>query len=213
MDKLPLLYSFRRCPYAMRARLAIHASGAKVELREVVLRDKPQEMIDISAKATVPVLQLPDGKVIEESLEVMDWALECDDPDGLLGHRDGNLIAVNDGPFKTALDHYKYPTRYDLDDIAAPRQAGLEHLQDIDARLSRQSYLAGAKPGYTDYALMPFIRQFSMVDAKWFSAQDLPALKPWLKTLMESHTFLSIMHKYPQWKPGDAPVSFPPNEP
>ena len=113
MAALPVLYSFRRCPYAMRARMAVAVSGAEVELREVVLRDKPPEMLEASPKGTVPVLLLPDGNVLEESLDIMRWALGRNDPENWLAHVDADLIAANDGPFKQALDRYKYPHRYD----------------------------------------------------------------------------------------------------
>jgi len=209
MDQQPLLYSFRRCPYAMRARMAIAASGISVTLREVLLRDKPEAMLEASPKGTVPVLILSNGNVIDESIDVMQWALEHCDPMQLLAHRDDDLIAHNDGPFKQALDRYKYPSRYDLDNIKAPRAIGLQHLSNIDQRLSGKKYLAGGQPGFTDYAAFPFIRQFSMVDRAWFDQQDLPNLKPWLAGLLESEMFLSIMQKYPQWHEGDEETFFP----
>ncbi len=209
MAKPPILYSFRRCPYAMRARMAIAVSGVQTRLREVLLRDKPQSMLDASPKGTVPVLVRDDGGVIDESIDVMDWALAQNDPQGWREHRDDVLIAANDGPFKQALDHYKYPTRYDLDDIQEPRAKGLEYLMEIDRRLDGKPYLAGSAPGYTDIAIFPFVRQFSMVDSKWFAEQALTNLKPWLARLLESELFQSIMHKYPQWREGEQEADFP----
>lgn len=206
MQKRPILYSFRRCPYAMRARLAVLASSEKVVLREVLLRDKPVEMLDISAKGTVPVLLLPDGTVVDESLDVMNWALQQSDPQGWLSHIDQELIFSNDGPFKQALDHYKYPTRYDLPDIDEPRAQGLRFLQEVDERLGNAVFLAGEKPGYTDYAIFPFIRQFSMVDPAWFAEQPLPNLKLWLNKLLGSEIFAAAMVKHQPWKPSDPEV-------
>ena len=208
MSQRPLLYSFRRCPYAMRARMALLASQTPVTLREILLRDKPAAMLDASPKGTVPVLVLADDRVIDESIDVMTWALSRHDPEGLLAHRDDPLIAHNDGAFKQALDHYKYPSRYDLDDVEGPRDEGLAHLRDINRRLGNDAFLAGAKPGFTDFALFPFIRQFSMVDKKWYAQQDLPALKPWLDSLLESARFKTAMVKYAPWQDGDPVTIF-----
>jgi glutathione S-transferase len=209
MQKRPILYSFRRCPYAMRARLAVLASGQTVSLREVLLRDKPVEMLNISAKGTVPVLLLPDGSIIDESVDVMEWALKQSDPQGWLSHIDKELISTNDGPFKQALDRYKYPTRYDLTDIDEPRAQGLRFLQQVDERLGNAVFLAGEKPAYTDYAIFPFIRQFSMVDPEWFAAQPLPNLKPWLSDLLRSEIFAAAMVRHPPWKAEDPEILFP----
>lgn len=209
MHEQPLLYSFRRCPYAMRARLSIIASGSNVILREIILRNKPEPMLVASPKGTVPVLILPDSQVIDESLDIMTWALNQDDPMQLLSHRDDALIAHNDGPFKQALDHFKYPTRYDLTDIEAPRGEGLKHLQNIDVMLDGQKYLAGGAPGFTDFATFPFIRQFSMVDKDWYATQQLPRLKPWLKSLLESKWFETAMVKHSPWQDGDPVTIFP----
>ena len=209
MQKRPILYSFRRCPYAMRARLAVLASGKTVVLREVLLRDKPVEMLNISAKGTVPVLLLPDGTVVDESLDVMNWALQQSDPQGWLSHIVKDLISANDGPFKQALDRYKYPTRYDLTDIDEPRAQGLRFLQEVDDRLGNAVFLAGEKPGYTDHAIFPFIRQFSMVDPAWFAEQPLPNLKPWLSAFINSELFAAAMVKYPRWQASDPETLFP----
>ena len=209
MTNLPILYSFRRCPYAMRARMAVAASGVQVELREVVLRNKPSEMLEASPKATVPVLVLPDGKVLEESLEIMRWALEQSDPEGWLGHEDQELILATDGPFKQSLDRYKYPHRYGLADGIVHRDAAVAHLTQVNDLLASGPYFRGAKPAFTDIALFPFVRQFAATDAEWFVAQSLPALQSWLNTLVNSDRFNHIMTRYPQWKAGDAPVPFP----
>lgn len=209
MTTLPILYSFRRCPYAMRARMAVAVSGVTVELREVVLRDKPPEMLEASPKGTVPVLLLPDGGVLEESLDIMRWALSQGDPEGWLAHDDQNLVSASDGPFKQALDRYKYPHRYDLIDGSAHRDAALIHLGTLDRLLAAVPYLGGARPAFTDIALFPFVRQFAATDTEWFAALPLPALQRWLSALIESDLFAAIMTRYPQWKAGDAPVQFP----
>ena len=152
----PVLYSFRRCPYAMRARLALVVSGVRCELREVRLRDKPAAMLAASPKGTVPVLVLPDGRVIDESLDIMRWALSQRDPESWLDRDDPGLIAENDGPFKHSLDRYKYPDRHASDPIEH-REMGLETLRKIDARLSAGGQLGGSARGLADAAIMPRI--------------------------------------------------------
>ncbi len=209
MPERPILYSFRRCPYAMRARMALLASEQAVTLREVLLRDKPQAMLDASEKGTVPVLVLDDGVVVDESIDVMHWALKESDPENWLASIDTTLIEANDGWFKQALDHYKYPSRYDLEDAQGPRAKGLEHLKEIDDRLSGQRFLAGDQAGFADNAIFPFIRQFSMVDEKWFASLELSNLKRWLAGLLESERFETAMVKYAPWQDGDAETLFP----
>jgi glutathione S-transferase len=209
MTELPILYSFRRCPYAMRARMAVAVSGVKVELREVVLRDKPQELVEASPKATVPVLVLPDATVIEESLDIMRCALGQFDPEGWLASDDQSLIEQNDGPFKAALDRYKYPHRYELADGTAHRDMGLVILRDLDARVREHSFLGGEQRGLTDIAIFPFIRQYAATDQAWFDAQPLPALHRWLSDLLTSDLFANVMHRYPRWQAGDEPTIFP----
>lgn len=205
MNKLPILYSFRRCPYAMRARMALMISGQAVKLREVILRDKPMEMIEASPKATVPVLVLEDGTVIDESLAIMDWALATNDPDGWLESCDTSkaLIAEADEEFKTHLDRYKYPTRYDDVDPIEHRTAGLAILQSWNQRLSDQGQLTGPSIALADVAIFPFVRQFANNDRSWFDRQPIPALQKWLAGHLESDLFQSVMEKFPQWKSGD----------
>jgi glutathione S-transferase len=211
MIELPILYSFRRCPYAMRARMAVAVSGMNVELREVVLRDKPPEMLAASPKGTVPVLVLPEGRVIDESLDVMHWALTQNDPENWLIRQDAILIAANDGDFKAALDRYKYPHRYAIEDNRPYRMVCYEVLVEIEARLAAggMDYLGGDSAGFTDVALFPFIRQFAATDQAWFDAQPLPHVQDWLKGLVSSAFFASIMEKYPQWRAGDEATLFP----
>lgn len=209
MTTLSILYSFRRCPYAMRARMAVAVSGVQVELREIVLRDKPPEMLEASPKGTVPVLLLPEGEVIEESLDIMRWALAQSDPEGWLCHECQDLITTNDGPFKQALDRYKYPHRYDLADGITHRDVAVAHLTHLNDLLAAAPYLGGAQPAFTDIALFPFVRQFAATDTDWFAAQHMPALQAWLSSLVNSDLFGKIMTRYAPWKAGDAPVLFP----
>jgi len=204
----PILYSFRRCPFAMRARLALAVGGVRVELREIVLRAKPAAMIEASPKATVPVLVLPDGRVIDESIDIMRWALRRSDPEGWLDREDAALIAASDGPFKQHLDAYKYPNRHGGDAIAH-REAGLEFLRALDARLASGGQLCGSARGLADAAIVPFVRQFAAVDPDWFAALPLPALQNWLAGHIASPLFESIMLRPSPWSPGDAPIIFP----
>jgi glutathione S-transferase len=209
MAQLPILYSFRRCPYAMRARMAVAASGVQVELREVVLRDKPPELIAASVKATVPVLVLPDGFVIDESLDIMRWALGHNDPEDWLAGDAPDLIAQNDGPFKAALDRYKYPHRYGLESGAVHRDDGLAILARLNVHLGKTAFLMGENRSIADIAIFPFIRQFAATDQAWFDAQPLPHLQKWLGGQLSSDLFAGIMLRYPQWKAGDAPTIYP----
>ena len=204
----PVLYSFRRCPYAMRARLALLASGTVCEIREVKLAAKPPEMIAASPKGTVPVLVLPDGAVIDESLDIMRWALARRDPLYWLEHEDAGLIAANDGPFKHHLDRYKYPHRHGSDAMEH-RAAGLDMLGVLEARLATHACLAGDAPGITDAAIMPFVRQFAQTDRDWFDAQPLPRLQRWLEHQLASALFQAAMIRLPPWQQGDAPTRFP----
>ena len=214
--KAPILYSFRRCPYAMRARMALWVAGIAVELREVKLADKPDALREASHKATVPVLVTHDG-VIDESIAIMRWALSMNDPEGWLAGDDPALIERNDGPFKHHLDRFKYPVRYpdeiDGDEAAFSlhhRAEGLAILQDLDARLADRPQLCGERLTLADIALFPFIRQFANTDRAWFDAQDLPNLHSWLESHLASDLFKAIMPKFVPWKAGDAPIVFGP---
>ncbi|OCC25395.1 glutathione S-transferase [Croceicoccus estronivorus] len=204
----PVLYSFRRCPYAMRARLALAISETRCELREVKLSAKPEAMLAASPKGTVPVLVLPNGEVIDESLDIMRWALSNRDPEGWLERDDTALLATNDGPFKHDLDRYKYPERHDSDALAY-REKGLAFLRDLDARLDQSPQLSGPARGLTDAAIMPFVRQFAAVDREWFATQPLPHLQAWLANHLASDLFSAIMLRVQPWSPGDPPMPFP----
>lgn len=212
----PVLYSFRRCPYAMRARLALSVSGQRCALREIVLRDKPAEMIAASPKATVPVLQLPDGRVLEQSLDIMHWALARHDPEqwlepetGQVGDMD-TLIAACDGDFKHHLDRYKYAPRYGPEtDPECHRSAAMVFLKQLNARLETQGQLFGARPSLADFAIFPFVRQFANTDRDWFNIQDLPGLQVWLAGHLNATRFQDVMTKWPVWRPGDVEPVFP----
>lgn len=204
IEPLPILYSFRRCPYAMRARLALQVSGVEIEHREILLRDKPAHMLEISPKGTVPVVLLPDGTVLEESLDVMLWALEQNDPEGWLARKDDALVAANDGPFKHHLDRYKYATRYDGADPLEHRDACEAQLKVLDARLGSQPFLSGETRRFTDAAIMPFIRQFANTDREWFDARPYPALQAWLNGWLTSEIFAKVMAKHRLWEESPA---------
>lgn len=201
----PVLYSFRRCPYAMRARLALAISGTRYELREVKLSDKPAAMMAASPKGTVPVLQLAGGSVIDESLSIMRWALGRCDPEAWLARDDPALIAINDRAFKHDLDRYKYPERHDSDPMAH-RRAGLGFLRELDARLAVDGQLCGPVRGLADAAIIPFVRQFAAVDRGWFDAQMLPALKTWLAGYLASGLFDRVMLRVVPWSPYEPAV-------
>ncbi|QDK34794.1 glutathione S-transferase [Sphingomonas sp. IC081] len=204
----PILYSFRRCPYAMRARLALLVSSMRCQLREVRLSAKPEAMLTASPKGTVPVLVLPDGTVAEQSLDIMHLALARRDPEGWLAREDAALIAVNDGAFKHDLDRYKYPERHDADP-ARHRARGLEILGELDARLARAPFLGGASRGFTDAAIVPFVRQFAAVDRAWFAGLELAHLRPWLEAYLASPLFAAVMAPIKPWSPEADPVYFP----
>jgi glutathione S-transferase len=208
----PVLYSFRRCPYAMRARMALLASGTTCELREIVLRNKPQEMLQASPKATVPVLVLPDGRVIDESLDIMLWALDNNDPQRWLAPETESLeamlqlIARNDGNFKHHLDRYKYPDRYDHVDPLQHRTQGSQFLASMEDRLARHSFLFGPRPVLADMAIFPFIRQFAETDRTWFDAQPWPNLHRWLGGLLSAELFEKTMQKFEPWRFDSTPM-------
>lgn len=204
LDEGPILYSFRRCPYAMRARLALSSAGITVELREILLRDKAPELIEASTKATVPVL-VTSGAVIDESLDIMRWALGQSDPEGWLDMpADGHtLITQSDNRFKPALDAYKYK-RSEED-----RAKASAFLRLLNQMLTGQPHLFGTSATLADMAILTFVRQFAFVDKTWFDAQDWPHLSSWLENFIASRRFTGIMQKYPIWQAGDPPTLFP----
>ena len=215
MPAPPILYSFRRCPYAMRARFALEASGLTCELREVVLRDKPPELLAASAKATVPVLITTDGGLIDESLDIMCWALRKNDPQHWLLPQRGSLedmlqlVARFDGGFKPHLDRYKYPGRFSGASVQDPRAQCAAYLDELNALLRDNAYLFGSHATLADFAIAPFVRQFVHTDANWFAAQAWPQLQTWLADWQASAAFARVMHKYVPWKSGTPGVPFP----
>lgn len=200
---LPVLYSYRRCPYAMRARMALKYAGVEVEIREISLREKPKHMIALSPKATVPVLVLTDGCVIDESIDIMNWALSREDKDGWRQidlDAAKALIAENDGPFKQSLDAYKYAERHPEKTPAEHRQDGEVFLAKLEHMLSGSGDgLFGRLPTMADVATFPFIRQFKGVDSHWFESSPYPKLNSWLNSLITSDLFISIMKKHPTY--------------
>ena len=204
--KPAILYSYRRCPYAMRARMALRYANIEYEIREISFRDKPQSLRRISPKATVPVLLLPDGQVIDQSLDIMNWALQQSDPDGwLLSEAEGKhqimrLIEVNDRPFKILLDQYKYPDRHpDLVRAEVLAKAITTHIKPLDEILQKSTHLLGEHLGLADVAIFPFIRQFSMVDPTWFESSPYEHLRHWLKRFLASELFNAVMAKNAVW--------------
>ena len=205
----PVLYSFRRCPYAIRARLAIKVSGTSVVLREVALRDKPAALIAASSKATVPVLQLPDGTVLEESLDIMRWALNIHDPQGWLRVDEADevqaWVELNDGPFKALLDGYKYASRHPRRSAPDYRdEAVAKMLQPLNTRLAERRFLLRDSCSLADMALLPFVRQFAACDKAWFESAPLTQVQGWLTQLTTTPLFESVMSKCSPWQPGDA---------
>jgi glutathione S-transferase len=199
---LPILYSYRRCPYAIRARMTLKYAGIQVEQREIELRNKPQSMLIASPKGTVPVL-IVGNLVLDQSLEIMRWALQQSDPDnwGEMDEADAQIwIERNDGPFKVLLDQYKYPNRYpNLNQDNVLDAAMVLMLKPMDEALESSQYLLGNKQHWLDVAIFPFIRQFSTVNPEQFDQLPLPALKKWLDQYLQSELFTDVMSKYPAW--------------
>ncbi len=219
---LPVFYSFRRCPYAMRARLALAYAQCQVELREIVLRDKPQQLVEISPKATVPVLQLQDGRVIDESFDIMQWALQRNDPEQWLTYGTDSAASVLtwlvnetdvDGHFKRSLDRYKYNDRFSgqlpEQTMESYRFAGEEIIAKLEAKLVGNEYLLGERNSLADMVVLPFVRQFAHVDRTWFAQRLYPNVQRWLSRFVESDLLLSVMKKYKPWQENDAPIVFP----
>lgn len=193
----------------MRARLALDVAGIRTELREVVLRDKPQAFIEASVSATVPCL-VTDDRTIDESLDIMTWALKQNDPENWLNmpQLGQDLIARFDGPFKAALDRTKYASRFPHEDPDSHRIIASAFLSDLNTRI--EGHIFG-KPTLADAAILPFVRQFAFVDKDWFDAQPWPSVHAWLNAFLRSDRFARIMPKFAQWQPGDVPMYFPQN--
>ena len=220
MDKKPILYSFRRCPYAMRARIFILLCEIEVQLREVLLRDIPIEMINISPKATVPVLQLNDGTVLEESLDIMNWATDYNDKHNLKKSKLNNINIHNeilnkfDNDFKFHLDRYKYNNRYDLSEGVKSkdthRDEALKILYIVEKLFTNNNlWLFGNSPSYLDIAILPFIRQYRIADIQWFD-EKMPYknVRAWLMRFLEWDVFIQVMVKNKPWLNKDEPIFF-----
>jgi glutathione S-transferase len=207
----PILYSFRRCPYAMRARMALLASEQIFELREIALANKPADMLQVSPKGTVPVLLLPTGEVIDQSLEIMQWALNINDPQCWLPPDTHYKIQMQhwinqcDGLFKFNLDRYKYPNRFGLHDGLAHRTKGAEFLSSLEQHLAVQGCLGHQTFSMIDAAMAPFVRQFAHTSPDWFANQSWPRLQSWLAAFKNAPLFLCAMAKNPVWKSADVP--------
>jgi glutathione S-transferase len=209
----PILYSFRRCPYAIRARMALLQAGTALELREVDLKRKPAELLACSAAATVPVLDLGDGRVLSQSLDIMRWALVQNDPEGWLNLADAPdhqaLVQANDGAFKTALDRYKYAERHPQQPREVYRDEALAcGVDPLEARLQSAPFLGGAAPGLSDLAVFPFVRQFAAVQPLWWAGAAYPGTRRWLTHWHSSALFTRCMVKLPVWQAGALPVGW-----
>ena len=206
VGSLPILYSLQHCPYAMRARMGLMLAQQPVMLRAVVTKNKPPEMLAISPKGTVPVLLLPDNTVIDESLDIMLWALQQSDPTNMLMTEDSvalpamlALIERNDKIFKPVLEKYKLAKRkHDFAQVFYRRQCET-FIAEIELMLSQQAYIMGAHRSLADYALLPFIRQFARVDRHWYLQSPYPHLRQWLNSHLQQPMFTKVMAKYPEW--------------
>ena len=209
---LPILYSFRRCPYAIRARLAIAYSSIRVELREVSLANKPSAMLSLSAKGTVPILQYGE-MVIDESMDIISWALQQSDPDCWLRAeykaKEQRLIAENDNQFKFWLDRYKYWDRYPEHSQQYYRAQAQQFLQKLEDLLVENEFIFCPQLTLADIAIFPFIRQFAYVDKPWFDGAPYPNIQRWLGYLLTCELFEQVMHKFSPWQQGDSSIVFP----
>jgi len=209
-----ILYSFKRCPYAMRARMALYLTNIQCELREVSLKNKPSTMLDISPKGTVPILLLDNGNVIDESLDVINWALKQHNvfAANLLDHQEiftDKTIELFDGDFKFNLDRYKYSTRYHDVNEQIHRESCLKILKELDKFFIGSAWFFGDDINKLDISILPFIRQFRLANSEWFDAQaDIKNIKYWLNTFLESDLFKKIMTSYEPWKEPDDPLYF-----
>ena len=215
ISNAPILWSFRRCPFAMRARFAIVASEQIVQLREILLREKPTTFLAASSKGTVPVLDLRDGKIIDESWDIMVWALDQNDPEGWLDvwRRQPDRVKLFldklDGPFKNSLDRYKYASRYNASAARLHRNEGAQFMKTLNEMLEQTGALSGLNLGVLDFASLPFVRQFRIADPDWFDAQSWQHLSRWLDCFLHSTRFHEVMKKYVPWHEGADEIGFP----
>ena len=206
----PILYTFRRCPYAIRARMTLRYAALEYEHREVLLKNKPDAMRKASPKATVPTMVLPDGRVLDESIDIISWALQINDPQHWLPSPTDTaaqaLMHENDFVFKQHLDHYKYADRFPQHSAAHYREQACEFLNKLESQLRANDYLTSPQLNMTDVAIFPFIRQFAFVDKAWFDQAPYPSLQSWLQRQLDSELFQQVMDKYPAWQDGDDAV-------
>ena len=208
-NKCPTLYSFRRCPYAMRARLALRLCKIQCIIREISLKAKNSEFLSLSPKGTVPVLVLPNGEVLEESLDIIYWSLEQNDPSKLkinnqLANETNKLIELFDTEFKFHLDRYKYSSRYNIKNSEVHRDKARDILVQINTMLEGNNYLWGNNISLLDISILPFVRQFRIADKEWFDDNlGLENVNNWLNTFLNSDLLASIMTKYKVWEKDD----------
>ncbi len=213
MMNTPVLYSFRRCPYCMRAHMALKYAGIKVELREVDLTAMPEDLLEISAasadEVTVPVLLLENNSVMHESWDIVKWALQINDPDNYSGSNNEFLldaeilVETNDFSFKTDLDHYKYADRFPEHSMQYYRELCEEFIEELEEKLLVHEFLLAQKMSLADIAVFPFVRQFSLIDKNWFDQAPYPEIQRWLTTIIDSTLFENVFQKHKNWQPGD----------
>lgn len=215
MKSLPILYSLRQCPYAMRARMGLLLARQVVTLRDINMKDKPEEMLAVSSKATVPVLILNDASVIDQSLDIMVWALTKNDPDNLLHNHQPNTLSImlelinrNDNEFVSDLKKYKAAARYHDVEKDSHRQHCEVFLKHLEQRLNEHEFVMGDTLSLVDYAILPFIRQFSRVERPWYLQAPYPKLRHWLNTFYQQPTFTKTMVKHPKWTRYEPDVLF-----
>ena len=211
--KIPILFSFRRCPYAMRARIAIKLCDLECEIREINLKSKNKEFLKLSPKGTVPVLVLPDDKIIEESIDIVHWAIKTNDPYNLKldnpnkYNEDIKLIRIFDGEFKYHLDRYKYDTRFKDAKREEHKYKARDLLVNLNDRLEEKKWLNGDNVSLSDISILPFIRQYRIADIKWFDEQlELPNINRWLDNFLNSKTLNNVMKKYKIWETTDPKI-------
>ena len=211
--KIPILFSFRRCPYAMRARIAINLCDLECEIREINLKLKNKEFLELSPKGTVPVLVLPDNKIIEESMDIIHWAISNNDPYNLklknleIYNKDMDLISIFDNEFKYHLDRYKYNSRYKGINKEEHKYKARDLLVNLNNSLKEKQWLNGENISISDISILPFIRQYRIADIKWFDEKlELPNINRWLDKFLNSKIFNNIMKKYKIWETTDQKI-------
>lgn len=212
MPDTPILYSFRRCPYCMRAHMALKYAGLKVILRDVKLSDLPAEVLAVSPHATVPSLAISENEYMDESWDIVKWAVQQNDPENWLGENNEYLneaemlVEINDFSFKDDLDHYKYADRYPEHPMEYYRENGEEFLEELTELLQQNTFLSADHITITDIAVFPFIRQFAMVDKEWFDKSPYPELQRWLLAMLSSEWFIEAFKKHETWETGSKDI-------